>query len=102
MLVEARGCLLDPGLGGELLSFSPSWPSIPSIIPRGPLMKTTHRQRVRVLTIILAMPTILALVGCGGQTSSATGANDPTTQSVSSYEAEIAKSKAANSKKAAK
>jgi hypothetical protein len=65
-------------------------------------MNAPIRLRVLVLTLLLAAPSLLALVGCGGQPKSGPGANDASTQSVSSYEAEIAKSKAATPRKAAK
>jgi len=65
-------------------------------------MNAPIRLRVLMLTLLLAAPALLALAGCGGQPNSGPVANDPTVQSVSSYEAEIAKSKAATPRKAAK
>lgn len=52
--------------------------------------------------LLLATPLLLALAGCGGQSDSDSVADDPATQSVSKYEAEIAKSKSAAPGKAAK
>jgi len=65
-------------------------------------MNAPIRLRVLVLTLLLAAPSLLALAGCGGQPNSGPVANDPSTQSVSSYEAEIAKNKAATPGKRAK
>ncbi|WZO95715.1 hypothetical protein EP7_002683 [Isosphaeraceae bacterium EP7] len=54
--------------------------------------------RFRVLILFLTLPALMGLQGCGGS-EAASGPSDPTTQSVSKYEQEINKSKAANSKK---
>jgi len=58
--------------------------------------------RVYVLGLLLAAPWILPLAGCGSQSDTPTGAEDPSSQSVSSYEAEIAKSKAASPRRPAR
>jgi hypothetical protein len=65
-------------------------------------MNATVRLRVLGLTLLLATTSLLASSGCGGPSDSAPGAKDPSTQSVSKYESEIAKSKPASPKKAAK
>ncbi len=64
-------------------------------------MNATVRLRVLVLGFLLAMPS-LALAGCGGQSDSDPAAKDASSQLVSKYESEIAKSKAATPAKAAK
>jgi len=65
-------------------------------------MNAPIRLRVLVLTSLLAAPSLLALAGCGGGPNSGPVANDASSQSVSSYESVIAKSKAATPGKAAK
>jgi hypothetical protein len=65
-------------------------------------MNAPIRLRVLVLTSLLAAPSLLALAGCGGEPNSGPVKNDASSQSVSSYEAAIAKNKAATPGKAAK
>ncbi|SIO62920.1 hypothetical protein SAMN05444166_7188 [Singulisphaera sp. GP187] len=65
-------------------------------------MYVTIRLRALVFSLLLAAPALLALSGCGDQSGSTAEAKDPTTQSVSKYESEIAKSKSAAPGKTAK
>lgn len=64
-------------------------------------MKPSLRQRGLQVVLVAAASCPFGLAGCGSQADSSSGADDPTTQSVSKYESEIAKSKPAP-KRAAK
>lgn len=55
-----------------------------------------------VLSLLLATSSLLTLVGCGDSSNSATASKDASSDSISKYEQEIAKSKAATPAKAAK
>jgi hypothetical protein len=64
-------------------------------------MNAKARPRARVLTLLLlTTPALLSLSGCGATSDSSAAPDDPTTQSVSKYESQISKSKAAAPKKA--
>ena len=62
-------------------------------------MNAKARPSLRVLLLLLTIPALLGLSGCGGASDTSAGANDPSTQSVSKYESEINKSKALAPKK---